>query len=434
MNKKILKLSVPNIISNVTIPLLGIIDLALMGHLNSDVYIGAIALAGIIFNFIYWGFGFLRMSTSGFTARAYGENNFKQSIHILSRAILIALSGGLIVILIQHPISWISFSLIEGTQEVKNLAKEYYFIRIWAAPATLSLYVFYGWFLGMQNAKFPMIIAIAANVFNIVLSTIFVIVFKMQVVGVALGTLIGQYLGLIVAVYLFLKKYRHLLIKIERKYITDWQKLTEYFKVNGDIFIRTFCIIIVFTFFTSKSASIDNTILAVNSLLLQFLMFFSFFIDGFAYAAEALVGKYIGRKSLEKLQKSVRYLFVWGIGLALLFTLIYGIGAKPILQLLTSQQEVINAAQPFMVWVILIPIVSFSSFIWDGIYIGATASKAMRNTLLIATFAVFLPTFFLLNPYLNNHALWLSMILFMLTRGVVQTFLYKKAVLPTLST
>ncbi len=429
MNRSILKLAIPNIISNVTVPLLGLVDLALMGHLDSEVYIGAIALGGVIFNFIYWGFSFLRMSTAGFTAQAVGKKNSTESITILIRALLLAFSISFLILVLQAPIAWGSFQIIGGSKEVELLAENYFRIRVWAAPAALSLFVFSGWFLGMQNARYPMIIAIAVNVVNILLSMFFVFVLEMNSDGVALGTAISQYLGLGIAFFLLFRKYKNLFPKIAKKGILDVKFLSDFFKVNTDIFIRTFCIIVVFTFFTSKSASINDTILAVNSLLIQLLLFFSFFIDGFAFAGEALVGKYIGAKNSTKLKRVVKLLFYWGLGLSIVFTLFYIPGVNFILTLLTSQAEVISSAQPYLLWVILVPFASFASFIWDGVYIGATASKAMRNTLLLSAFAVFAPVYYFLNPQWENHALWLGMLLFMFSRGVIQTFLYKKAIL-----
>ena len=429
MNRSILKLAIPNIVSNITIPLLGLVDLALMGHLGSEIYIGAIALGGVIFNFIYWGFSFLRMSTSGFTAQAFGEGNKTESITILVRALLVALLISLFILILQAPIAWASFKVIGGSTEVETLANEYFRIRVWAAPAALSLFVFSGWFLGMQNARYPMIIAIAVNVTNILLSMFFVFILKMKSEGVALGTAISQYVGLIIALVLFSLKYKKLLVLISRKGVLNVKILVEFFRVNSDIFIRTFCIIAVFTFFTSKSASINDTVLAVNSLLIQLLLFFSFFIDGFAFAGEALVGKYVGAKDILNLKKVVKLLFYWGAALAVAFTIIYLPGVNLILKLLTSQPEVLKSAQPFLIWVILVPVASFGSFIWDGIFIGATASKAMRNTLLGATFLVFAPAYYFLYPVFGNHALWAAMILFMFSRGLIQTLLYRKAIL-----
>ena len=432
MNKTILKLAIPNIVSNITIPLLGLIDLALMGHLGSEIYVGAISLGGVIFNFIYWGFNFLRMSTSGFTAQAFGEKNNSETISILIRALLVSFVIGLTILIFQSPIAWISFKIIGGSNEVETLANEYFRIRVWGAPAALAIFVFSGWFLGMQNARFPMIIAILVNVVNILLSVFFVFGLNMKSNGVALGTALSQYTGVVVAIILFMKKYKELIPLFSFDGIKNLKILINFFKVNTDIFIRTFCIILVFTFFTSKSASINDTILAVNSLLIQLLLFFSFFIDGFAFAGEALVGKYVGAKKIQSLKKVIKLLFYWGVSLAILFTIAYLPGVNFILKLLTSQTNIIASAQPYLIWVILVPLASFASFIWDGIYIGATASKAMRNTLLISAFFVFTPVYFFLNHMLGNHALWLAMLLFMFSRGVIQTIIYKKAILKPL--
>ena len=433
INRSILKLSIPNIISNITVPLLGLVDLALMGHLGSEIYIGAISLGSVIFNIIYWGFGFLRMSTSGFTAQAFGEKKPEEAISILIRALLLTFSISVVILMLQSPIAWGSFKLIGGSPEVEMLADSYFRIRIWAAPAALSLFVFSGWFLGMQNARYPMIIAILVNVINILLSVFFVFALNMKSNGVALGTAISQYVGLFTAVVLLFRKYRNMLPFATKANVLDLKFLINFFKVNTDIFIRSFCIIVVFTFFTSKSASINDTILAVNSILLQFLMFFSFFVDGFAFAGEALVGRYIGAKELQNLKKVVKLLLYWGIALVSVFTALYLVGTNLILKLLTSQQNVIDSAQNFLFWVVLIPVASVGSFIWDGIYIGATASRPMRNSLLVSTFLIFAPVYYFLNPLWNNHALWMGMLLFMFSRGVILTLLYKQTILKPLS-
>lgn len=432
MNGDILRLSLPNIISNITVPLLGLVDMALMGHLGSELYIGAIALGGVIVNFIYWGFGFLRMSTSGFAAQAYGENNITAVMTVLVRSMAVALFTGIIIVALQFPIARAGFGLIGGSEEVKALAAEYFLIRIWAAPAALSLMVFSGWFLGMQNARYPMLIAIATNLLNILMSLLFVYGMDMKSDGVALGTTLSQYMGLLLALYLYHRSYPKPLAHLNPGKVFQLKPLANFFRVNADIFIRSFCIISVFTFFTSESASTNDTILAVNSLLLQLLMFFSFFIDGFAYAGEALVGRFLGARQTKQLTRAVRLLFKWGTGMAILFSMVYFLGIRTILKLLTSQEELLRNAEPYLWWVILIPMASFSSFIWDGIFIGATASAAMRNTLLVATFLIFAPVYLILGPLWGNHALWMAMVMFMLTRGIVQTFLFKKYILAKL--
>ena len=426
MNRKILHLAIPNIISNVTIPLLGLVDMALMGHLDSVVYIGAVSLGTVLFNFIYWGFSFLRMGTSGFTAQSYGEGNQAETFNILARAVMISTLLSALIILLQVPIEWIAFKAINGSKEVEGLAREYFRIRIWAAPATLGLYALNGWFLGMQNARYVMITSILANVFNLVFSFIFVYFLQMNSAGVAWGTVIAQYTGILTGLFLLQKKYKYLLHFRDRKAILDWEAMKNFFRVNSDIFIRTFCVILVFTFFTSKSASINDHILAVNSILIQFLLLFSFFIDGFAFAGEALAGKYKGERRRDLFTELTRRLFIWGIGLALVFSFLFLIGNKFIIGILTNQEGLYETASHFIVWVILTPLITFSSFVWDGIYIGVTASKEMRNSMLAATLFLFAPSFYFLQGILGNHALWLAMMLFMLGRGVFQTILFPK--------
>lgn len=428
MNRNILHLAIPNIISNVTILLLGLADLALMGHLGSEIYIGAVSLGTVIFNFIYWGFSFLRMGTSGFTAQAYGWKKQDKCFHLLVRALMVSGTISILLILLRAPIEFFSFKLINGSQEVETLAAEYVRIRIWAAPATLGLFVLNGWFLGMQNAKYPMITSILANVFNMGLSILFVLVFEMKSAGVALGTVLAQYLGIAVGAFLLLKKYKGLFHHFNLKAVIQTRELKSFFKLNSDILIRTFCVIAVFTFFTSRSASINDHILAVNSILIQFLLLFALFIDGLAFAGEALAGRYIGEKDKVRFYQLTRLLFVWGSLLAGGFGVFYLFGSRQILKILTSQTELIETALDFRWWVVLTPVFTFISFIWDGIYIGATASKEMRNTMLVATFLVFAPAYFLLQDQLGNHALWLAMMLFMLGRGVLQTILYPKII------
>ncbi|MBP6978922.1 MAG: MATE family efflux transporter [Lentimicrobiaceae bacterium] len=426
MNRQILQLAVPNIISNITVPLLGMVDLAIMGHLGSEVYVGAIALGVIIFNFIYWGFGFLRMGTSGFTAQAYGARDLREMITVLGRSLLVALSAGVLILILQKPIVLLSFYLIHGSEEVEALARQYYSIRIWSAPATLCLYAFTGWFLGMQNARITMVIAILINVLNIGLNFLFVYGLGMKVEGVALGSMLAQYGGLILAVMLFLRYYSRMTRYFEMAALKQWAAFRRFFMVNKDILLRTLFLIVTFSFFTARSAAENDTILAVNTLLLQFLFIFSYFIDGFAYAAESLVGKYTGAKDPVRLKAMIRHLFTWGFFLSIPFTLIYLAWNESILKILTDNQSLITLAKDYMPWVVLVPLLSFAAFIWDGVFIGATVAAPMRNTLFVATFLIFLPTYFISREYIGNHGLWLAMLLFMVTRGVMLSLYARK--------
>ncbi|HER07465.1 MAG TPA: MATE family efflux transporter [Bacteroides sp.] len=434
MNRKILDLAIPNIISNISIPLLGIVDMALMGHLESDAYIGAIALGSLIFNFIYWGLGFLRMGTSGFTAQAWGRRDIPETVMVFSRAMLIALVISLLLLVLQKPIELLSFMVLKGETEVEQLAMTYFRIRIWAAPAVLGQFALLGFFLGMQNARLPMVVLITANVLNIACSFVFVMVLGMGPDGVALGTVIAQYAGFLVAVLFFRKYFSKLMKHWSLKATIRRDKLVGFLMVNKDIFIRTMCLVIVFSFFTARSASSDvttggeETILAVNSLLMQFFMFFSFLIDGFAHAAEALSGRFIGANNKQALIRSIRLLFLWGTGIALFFTLLYLAGGKFIFRLLTDNPEVISNARPFFFWVIIIPLVSFTAFLWDGIFIGATAGREMRNAMLISTLLVFFPAYLILGKLWGNHGLWFAFILFMLSRSLTMSLMSRTAV------
>ncbi len=428
MHRQILKLTIPNIISNLTVPLLTIVDLHLMGYLDSAQFMGAVALGGVIFNIVYWNFGTLRSSVSGLAAQAYGEGDLKQQAMVFYRGLAIALAGGLLVLCLQYPIGIASFWLLDGSEAVKSLAANYFFIRIWAAPAAIAMMVLNGWFLGMQNARYPMITSLVINGVNIIASVVLVRVGHLEERGVALGSVIAQYIGLGLSVILFLRKYRAMILYFSVRAVLERHHLARFMRVSGDIYIRTLCLISVFTYFTSASAGYGDLILAANTALLQYLLLFSYFLDGFAYAAEALVGRFFGSKDKKKLREAVNKLFLWGFFFAAIFTAIYGIGGRQFLYLFTDQKEVLDAAQPFILWATLFPLASFASYLWDGIYIGATASAAMRNTMLFASVCCFFIPYFLLAPYWGNHALWISMIGYMAGRSLSQTILAPRAV------
>ena len=301
MNKKVLKLAIPNIISNLSVPLLGAVDTALVGHLDEVYYLGAIALGGMIFNFIFWGFGFLRMGTTGITAQAFGEENKTESVMTLVRALLVAGVFSFLILLLQGWIADLSFWLVEASSEVERYTKIYFDIRIFTAPATLGLYAINGWFLGMQNARYPMIVTVILNLLNIILDVFFVYSLNMNVDGVAWGTLIARYVGLVIAIGLLLVKYKSWLNAYMREKILELEPLKKFFSVNRDIFIRTLCLIFTFSFFTAKSAEFGNVILAANTILLQLWMIVSYGVDGFAFAAESLIGRLKGSGENDKL-------------------------------------------------------------------------------------------------------------------------------------
>ncbi len=431
MNKQILKLAIPNILSNLSVPLLGAVDTALMGHLGDAYYIGAIAIAGIIFDFIYWGFGFLRMGTTGLTAQAFGNEDHTEIHLTLVRALLVAAVMGILLIVFQTIIASIGFTLVQTTPEVEEHAKIYFFIRIFDAPATLALYAFQGWFLGMQNARFPLYITLLVNFVNITLNLLFLYGFDMKTDGIALGTLIAQYIGLLYALGLFWIYYQQYTQKLNFPVILNKGALSQFFTVNRDIFIRTLCLIFTFSFFTAQGAAFGEIILAANAILLMLWTILAYGVDGFAFAAESLVGKYTGqiRKNIKIYQEYkhvIRLLFGWGIVLSSIISLVYLFFGKEIIGLFTNNPEVVRVAESFMIWTIIAPVINSVCFIWDGIYIGATRTPAMRNSMLICAFAVFIPVYYLTLNSLGNHALWLAMVMFMIARGVTLTMLAKK--------
>ena len=426
MNKRILNLAIPNIISNITIPLLGMVDTALMGHLDSLIYVGAIALGSMIFNFIYWGMGFLRMGTVGFTGQAFGEKNSKEIFLILARAMSIALFATVLILALHsYIIDW-SLLLTNSSVEIEIQAKAYFNIRIWALPATLTILTLSGWFIGMQNTVFPMIISIVSNIINISLSFFFIFYMDMKTEGVALGTVIAQYVALALAVVLFLKKYRGYIIPLNIRDIIN-AKLKQFMNVNKDIFIRTMGIIFVMSFFTIQSANISDTTLAVNTILFQFFIFFSYTVDGFANATEALSAEAIGAKNIGLLKRVIKNNMIFGFGFSIIFSIIYAIAGKQIIMLLTNNQQIIDIATPQLFWVILVPIISFTAFIMDGVYIGATASKPMRNTLIISSIGIFLPL--ALWGYGDmNFRLWIAFLAFLLSRGILLLLSLKRSI------
>ncbi|WP_421773484.1 MATE family efflux transporter [Gracilimonas sp.] len=419
MNRKILRLAIPNIISNLSVPLLGAIDTAVVGRLEHVYYLGAIAVGSIIFDFIFWGFGFLRMGTTGMVAQAYGAQEERKTRIILFRVLLVAAASSLLILLIQYPLIEASLYLVNASPEVEEYTRLYYHIRIFAAPATLALFGLNGWFLGMQNSTYPMIVTIFLNLVNIVLNLIFVFRFNMTVDGVATGSLVASFLALGLAGILYKKKYGGVKLNIKWDELIEAEELKKFFSVNRDIVIRTLCLIFSYAFFTAKSAAMGDVVLAANTILLQMWYISSYGTDGFAYAAESLVGRFKGAKDDVQLKKAVTANMLWGLGLGLLGTIIYASFDAEIISLFTDKENVIKVAMGVVIWLIVAPVVNSVCFIWDGVYIGATATGAMRNSMLVATVLVFIPVYFISEPFAGIHALWMAMTAFMVARGVV---------------
>ena len=429
LNHSLLKLAIPNIVSNITVPLLGFVDMMLMGHQDSLAYIGAIGLGGTIFSVMYSIFSFMRAGTTGFTAQAYGANDRAEIAYSLYRSLCIALIATILVLSLQNAVEWLSMKLLNGSEEVLAYTATYFHVRIWAAPAVLCLYAFNGWYIGMQNTTIPMIIAILTNVVNIILSVVFVNVMGMGVSGVALGTVIAQYCGLLTAIIFLFAKFRHHLIPVRRVILLQSDKLKRFFKVNADFMIRSILLVLSIAFFNNQSAKLGDDMLAVNMILMQFFYIFSYFTDGFAYAGEALVGRFTGAHDAIQLRQTVKLLFLWGFLIALPFTVLYALFPDWFIGLVSDQPGIIPMAKPYHVYLAAIPLIIFAAFLWDGVYIGATAARAIRNTMLISAIGVFLPATLLLMPRFGNHGLWIAFLLFMIARGLSMTLMARKAIL-----
>ena len=423
---EILQLAIPSIVSNITVPLLGLVDLAIVGHISNETLIAAISVGSMIFNVIYWIFGFLRMGTSGLTSQALGRRDFHEVMALLRQSLTIGLAVSIIFIVFQFLIWWITIGLMQPSQEITPHVRTYFNICIWGAPAMLCLYGLSGWYIGMQNTRIPMIVSILQNIINIVTSAFLVFVMKMQIEGVALGTLIAQWSGVLIAVLLWLKYYRRLFKYQDAHSFSQYFNRSSYvrfFQVNRDIFLRTLFLVSVFLFFTSAGARQGDMILSVNTLLMTFFTLFSYFMDGFAFAGEALAGKYHGAQNRVAFKETHHHLFMWGAIMVCLFSAIYALGGTAFLRLLTDSQAVIEATKPYFGWVLLIPIAGMAAFVYDGIFIGITATRGMLISCAVASI-LFFAIYLLLSSFMGNHALWLALIVFLAMRGVLQHYLF----------
>ncbi len=434
MNKDILRLAIPSIISNISIPLLSSVDTALVGHLSEEYYLGGVAVGSMIFNTLFWAFGFLRMGTTGMTAQAYGATDEPQAIHTLLRALAVAWIVSLLLLALQQLISAAAFYLVDSSEDVTTQAAIYFNIRIWSAPAELSIYAFNGWFLGMQNARYPMIMAIFINSLNIILDVVFVNVLGMKTDGVALGTVIANYAGVTLAIILFAISYRGYLKKVVKSRLMQIEKLKEFFSINTDIFFRTLLLTLAYAFFTAISADHGDTILAANTILLQLLMVLSYGIDGFAFAGESLVGRFFGARDPEQLKRAIKHIFAWATAIAVAVSLCYLLLERSIIGIYTDNPDVIAVTRGVYLWVIIAPLVNTYCFIWDGVFIGATATRAMLISMVVATLVFYFPIYYLLEGTIGIHALWLAMTMFMAVRGITLTLYAKRRVVDRVPT
>ena len=396
INKDILKLAIPSILANITVPLVGMVDIAVAGHLdvNAATMIGGIAIGTMLFDLLYWNFGFLRVGTGGLTAQAYGRGDRKECARIFTRAFGIALACAFALIAIQWIFVKAAFLVVDCTPEVRSLASKYFFIRIWAAPATLGLMAFKGWFIGMQDSVSPMATDLTVNGMNVLMSIVLALGIKplgyegMGFAGIAAGTVVAQYSGLLTAALLMFFKYRRntfaTLCPKDLKDVFKGSETRRFFVMNTDLFVRSLCFIAIYIGFTVISARYGDLLLAVSSIMMKLLMIFSYFTDGFAYAGEAMTGKYIGARDGYMLRQTVKWTFVWSMGIAVIFMGIYQFAGVPLLKMMTSDPLVVDASREYIPWLLLMPVIGCAAFTWDGIYIGATASKAIRNSMLWA--------------------------------------------------
>ena len=428
-DRQILQIALPSIVSNITVPLLGMIDVAIVGHMGSPVYIGAVAVGSMIFNLVYWLFGFLRMGSSGLTAQALGRRDLTEVTRLLVRSVSVALAISLSLIILQIPLKWLMFWLIGPTPDVAPFASTYFNIVIWGAPASLSLFCLMGWYIGMQNTRIPMLISIMQNVVNILASLMLVYGFGMKVEGVAFGTIIAQYAGLLMAIGLLARYYRQIFRYFQKDRI--FQKMGAFFAVNRDIFLRTLCLVAVNLFFTSAGARQGAIILSVNTILMQLYLFFSYFMDGFAYAGEALGGKAYGAHNGIAFRETLHRLWMWMLIVTIAYTLLYIIAGPWIVALLTDDSLVLEASREYLWWAWLIPIAGCVAFIWDGVFIGITATRGMLVSSFLSALTFF-AVYLLAEGMMGNHGLWLAQIAYLAMRGVLQTVWYRQKLMSTI--
>ena len=429
MNKQILRLAIPSILANITIPLVGLVDTAIVGHISDAHAIGGIAIGTMLFDLLYWNFGFLRVGTSGMTAQAFGRGDKEQCARLLTQSVSIALIGAAAIWLLQWLFVTAALAIVPCSDEVAHFARQYFFIRVWAAPATLSLMALKGWFIGMQDTVSPMITDMVVNVVNMLVSYVLAVYTPMGALGVALGTVVAQFTGLSLAIILLLCKYRDVFRGLSIWQLArDMQGMRSLITLNANLFVRSLCFMVVYVGFTSLSSMYGDTDLAVCSILMKLFMLVSYFVDGFAYAGEALVGKYIGEAKshasspyrLSPLASIVRLLFLWSLGVGAVFTVLFALSYMPMYRMMTSDSEVLARLTDFVGWLIAMPIVSTLAFMWDGVFTGATAGKHIRNAMIWAAIG-FVVGYVATYHFLGTHALFVGYFLHLAARVIYLT-------------
>ena len=424
INREIWALAIPNIISNISVPLLSTVDTALMGRL-SPAHLGAVGLASMIFNFMYWNFGFLRMGTTGLTAQFYGADDIRQVMYTLWRALALGMTIAVVLFIFRQPFLDLAIVAFQVQPEQIEMVKAYFYTRIWDVPAYMAMLTMMGWFFGMQNAIFPLILTAFINILNMGMSYYLVAHQGMEIRGVALGTVIAQYLGCVLALILFMRKYRKLTFSMNIRELFDIATFRRFILMNRDLFLRTILLTFVFAFFYSQSSTFGVLSLAVSVVIMQFVNWMSYGVDGLAFAAESIVGKYAGAGDERATRQSIGLIFIWGGLFAVLYAAVYGVFYQDLFLVFTDEVDVIREGKGYWYWLVLIPIMGFASYVWDGVFIGLTASRSMRNAMILP-FILFLLTFYWTRNSLGLHSLFLALSVFLLARGVVQSWMYSR--------
>ncbi|OUS12340.1 MATE family efflux transporter [Rhodospirillales bacterium 47_12_T64] len=415
--KRILALATPLIISNLTVPLLGAVDTAVMGHLPDPAYIGGVAIGSTIFSFLFWGFGFLKMGTVGFTAQAFGAGNRDEQQAALLRPIALSIGLGCLLILFQAPLLKLCVDLIDGSQQVRSLSLDYSYIRIWSAPISLANYAIIGWLIGKGEPRLTFFVQVIINSVNILLDLFFVLELGWGVEGVALATVIAETIGLVAGFWLILKRSNFTEQQINWQNVFAMSRIRALFTVNRDIFIRTLCLIFSFAYFTRISASLGDNILAANAVLMHFLYFSSYGLDGFAHAAEITTGYAKGKNNNHEFRSAVKASSFMALITSVAFSLIFYIAGPGIINLFTDIESVKETANSYLLWPVLLPMISVASFQLDGIFIGTTQTKELRNAML-QCLLIFLASTVIFIPLWENNGLWVCMAIYMASRGL----------------
>ncbi len=428
-DREVWRIAAPMILSNISVPLLGMVDTGVVGHLESAVYLGAVAIGATIFGFIYTGVNFLRMGTTGIAAQRFGASDYEGMRVSLGQALIVALLIAFALIALQVPIGRLAMTLVGAEPAVQTFALEYFSIRIWSAPGTLANYVLIGWFIGLQNARVPLLIFLTINITNIILDLVFVLGLGMKVDGVALASVIAEYCAVFVGLAFAAKELRRYEGHWPLARLFNWRAYAAFFSVNAHLFVRTMALTFTYFFVTAQGARLGGLILAANAVLMNLQNITAFALDGIAHAAEALVGKAVGANDRASLEASVRVALRWSLIFAGGLALLYVVAGPALIRVLTDLPDVRSAAMSFLPWLIVSPLVAVWSFLYDGVFVGATRAREMRDIMLVSTFAVFLPAWFLLQG-LGNHGLWLAFLIFLASRGIGMHMSYRNRLLP----